>query len=81
MNLTTSFLAGLFKGAPLSFQSGISSFNAVGSKTLPESIWAPISEPFSIRQMLNSLLFSFANCASFMALLNPDGPAPTITTS
>ena len=38
MNLTTSFLAGLFKGAPLSFQSGISSFNAVGSKTLPESI-------------------------------------------
>ena len=35
---STSLVAGEFSGAPLSFQSGISSFSAVGSKTLPESI-------------------------------------------
>ena len=29
----------------------------------------------------NISFVSSANCASFMALLNPDGPAPTITTS
>ena len=36
MNLTTSLVAGEFKGASYSFQSGISSFNAVGSNTFPE---------------------------------------------
>ena len=46
INLTISFLAGEFKGAPFSFQSGINSFNAVGSNTFPERMWAPISEPF-----------------------------------
>jgi len=50
--LTTSFLTGVSRGASLSFQSGINSFSAVGSKTFPESICAPTSEPFSITQIV-----------------------------
>ena len=61
INLTISFLAGLFNGASFSFQSGINSLSAVGSKTLPDRIWAPISEPFSIKHMERSLLFSLHN--------------------
>ena len=37
-NFTTSFVAGEFKGAPFSFQSGINSLRAVGSNTIPERI-------------------------------------------
>ena len=36
INLTISLVAGEFSGAPFSFQSGINSFNAVGSNTFPE---------------------------------------------
>jgi len=36
INLTISLVAGEFKGASFSFQSGINSFNAVGSNTFPE---------------------------------------------
>ena len=50
-NDAQSFLAGLFNGASFSFQSGISSLRAVGSNTLPDKIWAPTSEPFSITQI------------------------------
>ena len=37
-NINLSFFTGTVRGQPLSFQSGISSFNAVGRKTFPERI-------------------------------------------
>ena len=80
-NFTTSFVAGEFKGAPFSFQSGISSSRALGSKQFPDNMCAPISEPFSIRHTLNSAFFSAANCFSLIAVDRPDGPPPTTTTS
>ena len=43
----SSARAGVLSGAPFSFQSGISSSSARGSKTAPERMWAPTSEPFS----------------------------------
>ena len=42
-----SFLTGTFKGAFLSFQSGINSSRAFGWNTFPDSTCAPISDPFS----------------------------------
>ena len=45
--LTESLFTGVLRGAPASFQLGMSSLSAFGSNTLPESIWAPTSEPFS----------------------------------
>ena len=76
-----SFFTGTFNGAPRSFQLGINSSSALGWKTLPERIWAPISEPFSskhIEKFVLFFLFSWANC---IAVARPDGPPPTITTS
>ena len=79
--LTESFFTSVFNGAPKSFQSGISSFNAIGSKTFPDKIWAPTSEPFSTIHTEISLLFSLASCFIFIAAESPEGPAPTTTTS
>ncbi len=42
-----SSVTGWFSGAPLSFQSGISSLSARGSMMAPERMCAPGSEPFS----------------------------------
>ncbi len=42
-----SFVTAVSSGAPLSFQSGMSSFSALGSITAPDRMWAPTSEPFS----------------------------------
>ena len=41
---------GRVRGAPFSFQSGMSSLRAIGSMTAPDRIWAPTSEPFSSTQ-------------------------------
>ena len=79
--LTESFFTGVLRGAPNSFQSGISSFRAFGSKTLPDKICAPTSEPFSTTHIEISLDCSFANCLSRIAVDKPAGPAPTTTTS
>ncbi len=72
-----SSLTGVSSGAPLSFQSGISSFSARGSITAPERMCAPISAPFSIRQ---TLMFA-SSCFSRIAAARPAGPPPTMTTS
>ena len=64
-------------GAPLSFQSWISSVSALGSITAPDRICAPISEPFSSTQTL----MSADNCFSRIAAASPAGPPPTMTTS
>ena len=64
-------------GADNDFQSGNSSFNAVGSKTAPDKICAPTSEPFSTTQTEYSGLI----CFSLQAAESPAGPAPTTTTS
>ncbi len=50
-----SSTTGVSSGAPLSFQSGISSFRARGSMIAPERMCAPTSEPFSSRQTETSL--------------------------
>ena len=50
-NNNLSFLTGTFNGAFKSFQLGINSSSALGWKTFPDKIWAPISEPFSKRQI------------------------------
>ena len=70
-------------GGPLSIvsQSGNSSVNARGSKTLPLKICAPTSAPLSTTQTFSSMSFSIASCFSRMAALKPAGPAPTVTTS
>lgn len=49
-----SDVTGVLSGAPFSFQSGISSVNAIGSTQAPESIWPPISAAFSRRVTLTS---------------------------
>src|SRR5262245_41771063 len=59
----------------------MSSFKPIGSITAPERIWAPISEPFSIRQTDTSWLRSAASCLRRIAAASPAGPPPTITTS
>ena len=68
-------------GAPFSFQSGMSSLSPIGSITAPDRMWAPISEPFSIRQTDTSWLRSAASCFRRIAAASPAGPPPTITTS
>ena len=62
-------------------QSGSSSFSAVGSTTAPERMCAPISDPFSTRQMDISVSDSKASCESLIAVARPAGPPPTMTTS
>ena len=42
---------------------------------------APTSDPFSITQTDRSLLASLVSCFNLIAALNPEGPAPTTTTS
>ena len=70
------------KGAPIFFQSGNSSFSALGSKMFPLSVWAPIWDPFSITQTSNSSkLFCLHNYLILIAADNPEGPPPTISTS
>ena len=77
----SSRLTGVFSGAPLSFQSGISSLSARGSKTAPERMCAPTSEPFSTTQTLISPPAASACCFRRIAADSPAGPAPTTTTS
>ena len=79
--LTESFLTGVFNGAPNSSQLGINSLRALGSNTFPDRICAPISEPFSTTQIEISFEASLAKVLSLIAVDNPAGPAPTITTS
>lgn len=56
-------------------QSGSNLFTVVGSRTLPETIWPPISAAFSNRTTRKfSFLASFANCFRRMAALSPAGP-------
>ena len=57
--------------------SGNKSKRVLGSKTAPERIWEPISDPFSRRQTERFGL----SCLSLQAEASPDGPPPTITTS
>ncbi len=76
-----SLVTGALSGAPLSFQSGISSSRARGSSTAPESMWAPTSEPFSSTQTLTSWPRSALSWRKRIAADRPDGPAPTMTTS
>ena len=73
--------AGVFSGAPLACQSGISSSRARGSSTAPERMWAPISDPFSTTQTETSWPCSAASCFRRIAAARPEGPPPTITTS
>ena len=61
--------------------TGISASNAFGSQTLPDSIWAPTAEPFSTTHIDISFEASIACCFSLIAVDNPAGPAPTMTTS
>ncbi len=72
---------GVSSGAPLAFQSGISSFRPRGSITAPDRMWAPISEPFSNTATESSDPASAASCFSRIAADRPAGPPPTITTS
>jgi hypothetical protein len=39
--LNLSVVTGVLRGAPLSFQSGINSFSAIGSIQAPDNIWPP----------------------------------------
>src|SRR5882757_6287100 len=80
-NQTSSRLTGVLSGAPSSFQLGKSSFRARGSKTAPERMWAPTSEPFSTRQTEMSLPASAAFCLMRQAAARPAGPPPTTRTS
>ena len=80
-NRNWSSLTWVSTGAPFSFQSGMSSFRPIGSITAPDRMWAPISEPFSIRQTDTSWLRSAASCLSRIAADSPAGPPPTINTS
>ena len=73
----SSLVTAVVRGAPRSFQSGNSSSSALGSKTAPDKIWAPTSEPFSTTQTV----ISEFNCLSLIAAESPEGPAPTMTTS
>ena len=74
-------VTGVFKGAPLACQSGMSSLSARGSMTAPDKMCAPTSEPFSSTQTLTSRPASPASFFNRMAAESPDGPPPTITTS
>ena len=72
-----SFFTFTLIGAPFSFQSGINAVKALGSRTAPDRICAPTSEPFS----KTTTSKSGSNCLILIAADNPAGPAPTITTS
>ncbi|GIW56984.1 MAG: hypothetical protein KatS3mg082_3388 [Nitrospiraceae bacterium] len=76
-----SSFAGVVSGAPRSFQSGSSSFRDLGSRTAPERMCAPTSEPFSSTTIERSVPFASASCFRRIAAVSPAGPAPTITTS
>jgi len=76
-NKNRSSETGTLSGAPFSFQSGNSSAIARGSMTAPDRMWAPISEPFSIRQTE----ISGESCFRRIAAARPAGPPPTTTTS
>ena len=73
VTIVTLVLIGEFN----SFQFGNSSSKARVSNTLPDKIWAPISDAFSSKQTF----ISGFNCFNFIAVESPDGPPPTITTS
>ena len=64
-------------GAPSSLQLGNNSSRALVSKTFPLKIWAPTSAPFSKTQTFKLEL----SCFNLIAVVKPEGPAPTITTS
>jgi hypothetical protein len=72
-----SSVTGVLSGAPLSFQSGMSSEIARGSITAPERMCAPISEPFSSTHTE----VSGESCFARIAAERPAGPPPTTTTS
>ena len=76
-----SSVTGVSSGAPIAFQSGKSSFIALGSITAPDRMWAPTSEPFSSTATEISDPASAASCFRRMAAASPAGPAPTTTTS
>lgn len=71
----------MLSGAPNSFQLGNNSSSARVSKTAPDRMWAPTSEPFSTTHTLISWPASAAFYLSRHAAERPDGPAPTMTTS
>jgi hypothetical protein len=66
-----SSVTGVSSGAPFSFQSGISSSSARGSKTLPDRMCAPTSAPFSTTHTLSSWPLALASCFSRMAAARP----------
>ena len=68
-------------GGGASRQPGSRSSSGCGSMTAPERMCAPTSEPFSITHTLTSRPVASASCLRGMAVLSPDGPAPTTTTS
>ena len=72
-----SVVTSVVTGAPLAFQSGISRSRPTVSRTAPDRICAPISEPFSKSTTESSGLI----CFSRIAADSPAGPPPTITTS
>ena len=75
--LNLSAVTGVFRGAPRSFQSGISSFKVEGSKHAPERIWLPTLAAFSKTQTEKSSglsNFSAANCFKRIAADMPAGP-------
>jgi len=72
-----SEVTSVLSGAPFSFQSGMSRVRPDGSRTAPERICAPTSEPFSSTTTLQSA----SSCLRRIAADKPAGPAPTITTS
>ena len=62
-------VTGTVSGAPLSFQSGISSSSALGSITAPDRMCAPTSLPFSRMQTESSRPASSASCFRRIAAL------------
>src|SRR5664279_4543348 len=80
-SMNRSSVTGVFSGAPMACQSGISSLIALGSITAPDRMCAPISEPFSSTQTLISRWPFAASCFSLIAADSPAGPPPTTTTS
>jgi len=73
----SSFATGVLSEGQSLASSGKRSKSVLGSKTAPERICEPISDPFSRRQT-ERLGF---NCLSLQAEASQEGPPPTITTS
>ena len=67
----TSDFTSVRRGASRSFQSGNSSLRALGSKTLPLNMCAPIYDPFSRRQTEISSSFSWQSYFNLIALARP----------